>query len=64
MKAARCRPLPFAGESHAMTRSIARSAVRPPRLCVTIASPASPSGDVPILSAMVDAQVEASGDSG
>ena len=44
-----------------MTRSIARSAVRPPRLCVTIASPAIPSGDVPILSAMVDAQVEASG---
>ena len=64
MKVARCRPSPFAGESHAMIRSIARSAVRQPRLCVTIASPASPSGDVPILSAMVDAQVEASGDSG
>lgn len=64
MKAARCRPSPFTGEPHAMTRSIARSAVRPPRLCVTIASPASPSGDVPILSAMVDAQDEASGVSG
>ena len=60
MKAAKCCSSRWSGELE-MTRSIARSAASPPRLCVTIASPAKLSGDEPILSAIIGTQIEARG---